>query len=218
MFRSYLLAASVVPVLLFDSVDAKAAFLPPSFRGQAQTTYQEWNVFSTPEGPNVPDVANNNPNGTADVRDVALVSFVTGSGNIYALGGVLEIEAQIPAFDLGSAKRTNVVVQILSLGAVLDVDSVTWNGLEADSSSLLSDGPLGGQFGGRRQEWSLSWDLVPGNTSADVLYFKAASESMSLDRLSIDTQAVVVPETGSVMMVSLAVAMVMVGAARRHSR
>ena len=75
---------AVVLGIAFDLVSAQAAFVVPGFRGGANTTYQEWNVFSSTGGPNAPDVANSNVNGAANVVELSGGAFVTSGGNIYS--------------------------------------------------------------------------------------------------------------------------------------
>lgn len=201
------------------SVATQAAFITPTFRGEANTTYQAWNEFVTPEGPNAPDVALSNPNGTPDAVDLSGASFVTSGGNIYVQGGLLQLKATIPDYALGNAAKTNVVVQVRTLGSIIDTDTVLWNGVAFDHATLLVDTPLVGGFGGVIQEWAFEWDNLPGNFSLNTLLITGADLSVSLDRLSVDTQAVPVPEVSSLGLLAACSVLLGVGcSARRYRR
>lgn len=208
----------VVLATLFALIPAaRAAFVVPAFRGGANTTFQEWEVFDSLAGPNGPEAGTlANPNGLPNLRELTGAGFVPGSGNIYVDSEIGDFEATVPDYGLGAGHATNVVAQIRTLGATLDVGTVLWNGIAPASSVKLAEAPLGG-FGGVMQEWKFEWNLLPGNLSLDVLTFKAASANLSLDRVSIDTQAVVVPEAGSLTLGLLAASSVGAWALRRRS-
>lgn len=190
----------IVLALTAFAGNALADFLTPSFRGLADTTYQAWDVFTSLEGPNPPDVALSNPNGIPNVRELTGAGFVPSSGNLYVQAGVGDFEATVPDYNLGGGFVTNVVVQVRTQGSTLDLDSVLWNGMAWDESELLFEQPLGGGFGGVVQDWMFAWNLLPGSTAVNVLTFQAADLSLSLDRLSIDTQTVAVPEAGTLLL------------------
>lgn len=201
--------------IAFGLTSAQAAFVVPGFRGEANTTYQEWNVFSSTGGPNAPDVANSNVNGTANVVELSGGAFVTSGGNIYSPTFVTSFSVTVPDFNLGSGYVTNAVIQIRTQGTNVDTASVLFNGAAAQSATLLYSEVLGG-FGGNLEDWEFVFSNVPGNLSLDTITFHASGSSMSLDRLSVDTQAVAVPEASSLVMVGIA-AVTVLGVVRRRA-
>lgn len=186
------------------------------------TTYQEWNVFTSPGGPNAPDVANINPNSIApnlaNIADSSGASFVTSGGNIYSPTAPIIIEAQVPQYGLTGDFATSVVFQVRTLGSELNYDGVRLNyndgtgdqSIAALSRQELSRVALGG-FGGSRVETLFVFD-VPAAPSSFRFAFQAAEDSVSLDSVAIDTQTVAVPEPASVGLLA------MVGAALLRRR
>lgn len=205
-------------LLLAGASSAQAAFVIPAFRGQADTTYQAWDVFTSLAGPNAPDVALVNPNGVPNVREFTGAGFIPASGNLYVQAEIGDFEVTVPDYNLGGGFATNVVVQFRTQGSPLDLDSILWNGVAWDDSELLLEVPLGG-FGGFLQEWKFEWDNVPGSPAENVLTFLASDVSLSLDVLSVDTQTVVaVPEAGTLLFTATSAALVAAGLWRRRSR
>lgn len=199
-FISRLRAAALVVSLASSS--AFAGFITPTFRGDAKTTYQEWNIFSSATAPNAPDVASSNLNGTATLTELTGLGFVTSGGNIYSFSGATLFTVNVPDFDLGGGYLTNAVVQIRTQGTPVDTTSVLVNGVAAVSATLLYEEALGG-FGGSLQDWRFVFSGFAGNLSLDTVTFQASGSSMSLDRISIDTQAVAVPEAGTILLTGM---------------
>jgi hypothetical protein len=193
-FRFWALPTLLLPFLISEMT--RADFIVPEFRGQPQTTYQEWDVFTSAfGGPNFPDFANNNPNGTATLtQTIPGGAFVTSGGNIYSPGTPTSFTVNVPDYGLGAGFVTSAFLQVRTLGTLLNTDSVTMNGVAAGSFALLSELPLG-TFG-VQQDWKFEWTNVPGNLSANTFEFSSASSSLSLARVSIDTLAAV-PEPSS---------------------
>jgi hypothetical protein len=203
-----LLAATFAGV---GTTAAQAAFISPSWTRPTSntqaatnlTTYQSYNNFTVAAGPNAPDVANINPNGSANVYDTSGQSFITSDGNIYSFSAPTFIEAVLPNYGLGAGYTTNVLLQVRTLGEVMDNSSVkliSYSGNAANpypsatgiaplSQQLLLSAPDQSGFGGTDQEWAFSFSVV-GNASSYKLAFNAAGTSMSLDQVSIDSQAV----------------------------
>jgi hypothetical protein len=182
---------------------ATAAFIVPDFRGSPNSTYQEWDVFTSAlNGPNTPDVANINTNGSAQLFQRIPGAFLTGGGNIYSFSTPVRFDVTVPDFDLGTSFFTTAVLQIRTLGTLLDLDSVTFNGIAPDSSQLLSSTPLGG-FGGVLEDRLFRWNNVSGNVGLNEFAFASAQSSLSLDRLSIDTVAHPIPEPSSLALLAL---------------
>ena len=176
-----------------------------------RTTYQEWNVFASPGGPNDPDVAEWNPNagagpnaGKANLFDSSGASFVTGGGNIYSPSAALALDADVPSFGLGAEYRTTVLFQVRSLGSELDYDTVrltyadgggTSQTISADSRRELARVQLGG-FGGAQVDTLFAFE-VPFSPASFKIEFDGAESSVSLDAVAVDTLTSVVPEPGA---------------------
>lgn len=203
LLRQALVSRTAVAALLASFAVAQADFITPAFRGGTDTTYQRWEAFLTPTGPNPPDVADVNPNGTADLVELSGQSFVTSGGNIYSFAVATDFDVTVPDYNYGAGYVTDVVVQIRTQGTGIDLSSVLWNGISPDDSELLFEQLLGG-FGGALQDWKFTWDDLPGNIAVNLLSFNAQGSSMSLDRLAIDTQATAVPEASTLMLVGVA--------------
>jgi hypothetical protein len=177
-----LLVVGAIPCLCW------ADFLVPEFRGAPLSTYQQWQIFTTTSGPNFPDFADQNPNGTATLIETTGGAFVTSGGNIYSFAVATHFVVVIPDFDLGPQASSRFVVQIRTLGTTVDLSSVSMNGIIAESAELLYEEPLGG-FGGVLRDWKFEWVGLSGNLPMNVLEFSAEGSSMSLDRLAVDTLA-----------------------------
>ena len=209
-------ARAAVAALLVSAAALQADFLVPAFRGGPDTTYQQWEVFQSPGGPNPPDVANFNPNGTANVVETTGSAFLTSGGNIYSPAVATDFIATIPDYGYGAGYITDVVVQIRIQGTDLDVSSVLWNGVAPDSTTLLFSQVLGG-FGGTLRDYAFEWNGLPGNLALNALTFQAAGSSMSLDRLAVDTQTAAIPEANALLLAGLASGGIVVARVRRRS-
>lgn len=166
-----------------------AEFDIPEFRGSALATYQHWDWFSSATEPNFPDVADDNPNGSASLMEMTGGAFQTGTGNIYSFAVPTEFIVTVPDFGLGPQAKTSVVVQVRTQGTFVDPGSVTFNGIPADSFEILYEEILGG-FGGILRDWKFVWSEVDGNVLTNFVEFKAEESSMSLDEVAIDTLAI----------------------------
>jgi len=189
-------AAALVAALL-DATPATAGLVVPDFRGDPNTTYQEWLGFTNPAGgPNDPTFGNSNPNGTAQLFQTTPGAFLTSGGNIYHAEAPSTFVVNVPDFNQGSGFFTTAVLQIRILGTNIDLNSVRFNGLAFDRSELMNETPLGG-FGGTQRDWWFEWNNVAGNLDMNVFHFNAASSHMSLNRVAIDTAFSAVPEPTS---------------------
>ena len=202
MNRSVLLAGSLLAALASSS---SAAFIVPDTaayawdRGlTAQSTYAEWDVFSSPAGPNAPDVGSfvggvlpaGAPAFNAFDANEGSGSFITGGGNIYSFSGIVSPRIEFGGFGLGDAYQTTVLLQVRTLGTEIDQATVRLNGTIAASSVVeLARDSLGG-FGGAQVDTLFRFDLT-GNLGSYTIDFDALGTSLSLDRVAIDTFTVV---------------------------
>ena len=237
--RLVLAAVAAAAVTSAGARHAAAAFVTPSdwVRPSSDagataslTTYQEWNSFTSPAGPNDPDVAEVNPNaGTgpnpskANLYDTSGASFVPGSGNIYSPSAATLLDADVPSFGLGATHTTAVLFQVRTLGSELDYDSVrlTYNDGTANRTITydgdreeLARAALGG-FGGSQVD-SLFRFEVPFSPATFKIEFDAAGSSMSTDRVAVDTFTAAVPEPAS-LGVAAAAGLLLVRRRRRPS-
>lgn len=177
---------------------AMADFVTPSFRGDANTTYQEWDnpassVAGNYPGPYAPDTASSNSNGTATM---AISSHIpTSTGNIYDFSSAWDITLDIPDFDLGDGYNTEVWVQILMVGFGSDLDTASVQ-INGQAATLIAGTTATDEY--------LYSAIVGDNTATTTVTFGAAASSASLDRVAIDTRAVPVPEPSSLALLGLA--------------
>lgn len=157
------------------------------------TTYQEWNTFSSPSGPNEPDVEEPvNPNGVANLFDSAAPgsgAFIASSGNIYSFSGVIEPEATVPT----TLATTEFLVQLRTQGSQIDVNDLTVNGeaatgLPGYSYTELDRVAAGGVFGGAIVDHA--WTFTAAPASLYTLEWGWGVTSASVDMLIIDTLAI----------------------------
>ena len=196
--RTALLSATAA--LFLAANGAQAGFTTPSFRGTSGATYQEWDVFGDDNTSQAgiqdssPEIANQNPNGTATVEETTGKGFRISSGNIYSPTAATAFDVTIPEADVPQpAHNVTAIVQIKTLGNELNYDSVHMNGLAPAEAATLKDTALGG-FGGNDVETWYEFkvpydefgDGTPGTENLS-LTFEAGDTSTSLDRLSIDT-------------------------------
>jgi hypothetical protein len=204
------------------AVPARADFIdPPWVRGSENTTYQAWDVFTDPTGPNAPDIADENSNGTATVQNSAASAFVTGGGNIYSFAEALSITVSLPNFGLGDGYITSIILQVRSLGTEIDPASVTLTSdggtpIQYQSFQEIDRQDLGG-FGGAQVDNWYRWD-VAGNASSYQINFAGLESSLSLDRVAVDSLVTLsaVPEPSSVVLAAMG--LISIGVATRFRR
>ncbi|MEM9167757.1 MAG: GC-type dockerin domain-anchored protein [Planctomycetota bacterium] len=163
-------------------------------RGATDSTHHEWDDFSTAVvgAQNEPDIASF-PEGFGGevVPYVAVLTgggFITSTSNIYSFSSTLEWEVVVPTFETPGG-TVQVILQTRTLGNILDQSSVLANGLEpVEREELLFEQIVEG-FGGVIQDYLWRFELPA--TSQVTITFEAAGSSASLDRLSVDTLALV---------------------------
>ncbi len=192
------LCFAVIAAVALTSV-SQATFVTPSDwpRGDANSTYQEWDVFTNPPGPAgpfAPDIAVQNPNGTPALSEVGFPdsgSLITGSGNIYSFSAPTSFEITIPDFGLGAGHATTVILQTRMLGTLIDPAKMLIDGVAPSVVETLAD-PAAGSV-----ETLWRWDALPGNAPTYVIEFGAARSSMSFGAAAVDTHTKLVPEPAS---------------------
>lgn len=156
-------------------------------RGYVDSTYAEWDVFTSAFG------ATNSP----DVGDVDLAAAtvlqgtpgaaLTGGGNIYTPSGAGQFVVGIPQLATAPVGTTRIVAQVRSLGTALDTASVqltpTNGSAIAPSFSTLSSSGVG--FGAA-EEHVFAWDVAT-DVDGYMINFAGSGAHLSLDRLVVDT-------------------------------
>ena len=239
--------ATSVAILAFFSLfsAAQATFLVPDgvtppfeswTRGDANSTYAEWDTFTnanSSQGVNDPDVGESGLSGAVLSQSTLDGGFaiVTSGGNIYSFNGRTSFDVTLPAYGLGDGYSTRVVVQSRTLGNVPDLESVmlTYNdggsNVSVTPTYVTQDEITDGGFSGLVS--TLGWDIAGYNPSSLLFEVDAAGSSMSLANLAIDsyTQAgnfpafpAVIPEPTSMVLLGFAGCGLFVRGLRLRSR
>ena len=217
--RHLILFCAVALTVCFGATSAFAvdatSFVDPAFFGNADTTSNEWDVFSS-QVFNAPDVSADSTHGGSTLS-VSGPGFVSGSSNFYAFSGNYNANADIVAPSVAAA-GTHVVVQTSGTLGYSGVSSVQ---IFDDGGSLLSDSPfsetelfngtVSSSFGPVTQVERM-WEFwLPGYTGDFGVAWTNGQHS-SFNGLRVDslaassTPAAAVPEPSSVVMISIALA------------
>ncbi len=172
-------------------------FVAPSFRGQANTDFAGWELFTSATGPNNPDVAGSDA--IATFTQTSGSGFVTGGGvgNIY-VGPPPAVGSYRVSYD-GASAIDSVVFQVRTLGLELDYSSISLNygsgSLGAPTRTELERAASQGGPGAVSVSSSWTWNLTGLNASDVTITFNAANSDVSLDAAQLDVAAVPEPET-----------------------
>jgi hypothetical protein len=198
----------------FANTVQAATFVNPSFFGQANTTFQEWDGFTSPAGPNPPTSVSNdygNPN-WFDITNATDGAFAIGkapNAHIYSFSGTLNLQVDVPAPVLGPGSTTKIVLQaeILGTGLVSSLFGVNYAGLSGSpllptNITTTNLGSAGGGFGGDNLLYYVEWDDVPAAASYSITY-SPGDTSSSQYAARVDTLTTAVPEPGSLALAGL---------------
>lgn len=187
---------SVLSVAGLASV-ASADFVVPNgvnypwVRGTtANSTYAQWDVFTSVAGPNAPDVGQSVVGSLAagapafNVSASGAGATVLGSGNIYGAGGALSVVVTVPSFGLGDGMMTTVLFQTRTQGTEINPATVLIGNFAPSSVTELSRVSLGGQGAMVDTLWQFN---LPGSASSYTVTFSSVMQFFSLDRISVDT-------------------------------
>ena len=182
-------------------------FYVPTFRGETGAKAGYWESFTVPVG--APGNTANFGNDTTSVLTQSVPgAFITGTGNLYNM-------AVASAFTLsyaGAGPAGLVVLQTRTFGTELDYAAVrlNYNGgsLAAPRTELnrLAVGEPGQPGSGSFVSSAWQWDLTGLGVSHYTLSFNAVEHSLSLDSITLDTQAVPEPSTLALAGLGIAVA------------
>lgn len=178
------------------------------------SVYAEWNFMGDDE-PLTLTIEDRTPDiaafglGAGPVRlaETSGTAFVTGGGNIYALGGAGTFTLEVPGI---TGTPMDVWLRAATLGDVM-AESATLNGVAATLVPTFTS-TLGGAFGGTEQEVYWMWSNVAPAASLNFA-FAAASSSLSLDQVAV--YAAPVPEPGTYALMALGLAGVAFSVRRR---
>jgi hypothetical protein len=197
MFARVKILTGLLLALFAGSALAQNFVTPDAFgwsRGDAATSYYEWDDFSTATGLNAPDIASFPsplPVGWVEpsVLETTGTGFLTSTGNIYAIEHVLEFEINIPAEPV-AAGTTTVVVQTRTQGREIDPLTMICNGVSPVETVELYRLYLGPDGIGGGSIVETLWRFEVPADGALTIVFAANGESLSFDRVSVDTFSV----------------------------
>jgi hypothetical protein len=197
---------AAVLVGLLSSLAGAHDLLPPSWRGQEGSTYQEWD-FLTSADPAAPDVIDN-PYGTA-VADIAYDIY--GEGWLYYFE---ELGDQVGYWDIGTGSITvdidnrpeplpykEVWVQVTYYQHIHDAPEITVPGGEFQygDTVLVDSAPNLGA-------WYLDlsvWRIEPNPVAEQVIFDGVAGSGAIIDQIVIDTICVPEPSAAALLMLGL---------------
>jgi hypothetical protein len=181
----------VAVVLAATGSVALADFIDPGdygwSRGDADSTYFEWDVFVSVGGGNDPDVGqfpDPLPGDwiSPDVIETSGNGLVTGSGNIYSPFGPINVEVTVPNYGHGQGETT-LLLQVRAQGTELDYENVTLGGTAPDEVIELE-----------RSQSDMGWLVdtlfvfsVDGNEDQYVFTVPTVEAHCSVDRIAVDT-------------------------------
>jgi len=175
------------------SAQAAADFITPGaygwVRGDADSAYFEWDLFTSASGGNAPDIGQfpgELPDGwvTPDVIDSTGTAFVTGSGNFYSPFGPINLRVTVPNYGYGSG-QTTLLVQVATEGNELDYDGVRAMG-ETPVETTFITREVGDM--GFAVEVLFAF-TIGGNPGEIVIDIPTADAHVSVDRIAVDTLA-----------------------------
>lgn len=180
----------------------------PSWRGDALTSYAEFDTFTSASGgPNFADVGG----GGFQLFNFAPGAVVASSGNIYSPSGALDIHL----YSLGPAVNpAEAVLNISWGGTMLDTTAVQAfiGGSYYDAVSVEQRSSISSPFGGSVDTWAFTFDLSNAPTGDLAFFFGNDGAHGSLDAVSVDVRSV--PAPGALALVVVAG---VVGSRRRRA-
>ncbi len=114
---------------------------------------------------------------------------MTGGGNIYSFSVATDIDVIVPNYALGDWFHTTVILQTRTEGSEIDYAAARIGNVPPAAKQELFREPLGGPFGDSfTVDYLFRWELL-GNLAAYTIEFPASASSMSLERVAVDTLA-----------------------------
>lgn len=194
-------------------------FPAPSFFGQANTTFQQWEGFSSATAPNAATAVTNTA-GTPTYRDSSAPAsggFLIGTpplARIYSFSGVITPEITVPTPTLADGV-TDIVLQTQTFGTLLDAASF-YALADAGTPVLATDVELvvTGSGSGAVNTYTVTWDDLPSATGYTLSYAAAGSSSSQVGARVDTFTSVSVPEPTAL----AGLALIGAGLLRRRSR
>ncbi len=156
-------------------------------RGDAATTYFEWDWFTSTSGGNVPDVGqfpNPVPGGwlEPDVFETTGDGLITGSGNIYSPFGPIYVEVTIPNYDTGTG-TTTLLLQVKTIG-----NELVYSDVVMDNQAPIEIVEVSRQTGDSGEEVEMLFVFeMAGNASVYVAGIPTAEAHVSIEGIAVDT-------------------------------
>ncbi len=180
----------------------------PSWRGDALTSYAEFDTFTSASGG--PNFADAGGGGFQLFNFGGPGAVVASSGNIYSPAGALDIHL----YSLGPAVNpAEAVLNISWGGTMLNTSDVRAfiGGTYYDAVSVDQRSSVASPFGGSVDTWAFTFNLSGAATGDLAFFFGNDGAHGSLDAVSVDVRSV--PAPGALALVIVAGA---VGSRRRR--
>ena len=199
----------------------------PSWRGDANTSYYNWEDFTSADGftqgPNFPG-NEPFPSGNGLLFNFGEGAIISGSNNIYAFGGSLNIHT----YGYANSDITDVVFNFATLGTQIDFTGamLAWSdGVDGGAEGVLFPG-MGYslnyseefEFGPGQLGYidNVSWSFDLSGIEADVrevgLIWSSDTNNISLDTATMDLRFAAIPAPGALVVFAMAMC---VGSRRR---
>ena len=211
MFRVSMLAGAAAAAVTTSL--AMAAYVvedAPSWRGEDNTSYYNWEDFTSAngyaEGPNLP---NNEPfpSGNALLFNFGDGAIISGGDNIYGYAGALNIHT----YAYSESDITDVVFNFATLGTQIDFTGamLAWTaangeqgmifpgmGYNLNYSEEFEFGP--GQNGySDNVSWSFDLSFIDADIREVGLIWNSVSSNISLDTATVDLRFSAIPAPGA---------------------
>ncbi len=190
-------SAAIFLALLLAGESRADDSLPPCWRGQPGTTFQNW-AFAISNNPAAPDVLVN-PNGTPQAT-LTQGPFATGwkasslgRTGVWDLGQGSQVSLAVPNFggSLVSWKYVQVQVTYLDAPGLFAAPATSWPGATLLSSQTISNQAFGP---GVWRTQVTYWLMQPSPASETILIDGDATKGFVLDQILVDTRS---PAPGS---------------------
>lgn len=175
----------------------------PWVRGStANSSYAQWESFTSLSGPNTPDAGSSFVGPITNVTQFNVTASgtgagVLGSGNIYSGGAAMNVTVTVPGFAVDPSNPSVLLLQTRTQGTEINPVTVLLNGVAPTRVTELARTSLGAQ--GAMVDTAWRWDLSGSASLYTITFAGAAPTFLSLDRLAVDLFTVPAPGAGAVL-------------------
>ena len=187
----------------------------PSWRGEANTAYYNWENFSSAGAATGPNMPGNEPfpSGNALLFNFGEGALISGDNNIYGFGGPLNIHT----YGYTQSDAQQAVFNFSTAGSLIDYSSamLVWNdGVDGGESGMVlatvsvnysEEADFGGFIG---YFLNVSWSFDLSGIDADIrqigMIWQSEAAHTSLDAAAMDIQFAAVPAPGVLALLGLA--------------